>query len=297
MDNKGMSAIPGGLMMARERVLIASIARTCVISCLLLIYVLPASGQSLIGVTSCEQFRDWTELPGAKPYLASTIQGLVEPQIRHALAARSLQKGDVLHDEAAKAGSPEMNPSPKANPAISIERKVKDAQLTIRATAVTENALVEDDKFQVPPGGTVAWEVELSVYNMRASTGWRYWDARLEFGPELKVEAVDSPGAIEPVPRGGSPIEPTLTISRDENTRKTKVSWSWHSLENNTSSDFLKRARAAIRLRVRSSQESGYRQGSYVFCDNAAITYMTGAKRPKETTYELEPIVVSVTSL
>lgn len=278
-------------MMARERLLIASIARTCVISCLLLIYALPASGQSVIGVTSCERFRDRTELPGGKPYLASTTQGLVEPQIRHASDAQSLQKGDVLHDKAAKAGSPEMNPS------ITIERKVKDAQLTVRATAVTENILVEDDKFQVPPGEAVTWEVELSVYNMRASTGWRYWGARLEFGPELKVEAIDSPGAIEPVPRGGSPIEPTLTISRDENTRKTKVAWSWHSLENNTSSDFPKRARAAIRLRVRSSQESGYRQGSYVFCDNAAMAYMTGAKRPKETTYELEPIVVNVTSL
>lgn len=76
-----------------------------------------------------------------------------------------------------------------------------------------------------------------------------------------------------------------------------KVVWSWHSLEDNISSDFPKRAKVAIRLRVRSSQESGYRPGSYVFCDNAAITYMTGAKRPKETTYELAPIVVNVTSL
>jgi len=180
--------------------------------------------------------------------------------------------------------------------ATSLERKTKDAQLTVRATAVAENILVEDDKFQVPPGKTVAWEVELSVYNMRASTGWRYWHAALEFGPGLKVEAVAGPGAIDPVPRGGSPIEPALTIRRDENTQKTKVIWSWHSLENNTSSDFPKRSKARVVLKVYMS-ESGFKQGSHIFCDNAEITYMTGAKSPKEAVYKLAPIALNVTSL
>jgi len=59
--------------------------------------------------------------------------------------------------------------------ATSLERKTKDAQLTVRATAVAENILVEDDKFQVPPGKTVAWEVELSVYN---SEGRRFESCR-----------------------------------------------------------------------------------------------------------------------
>ncbi len=210
---------------------------------------------------------------------------------------RLMREADQFDKQAVKTGLPEIDTPAEIGSMITIERKVKDAQFTIRATAVTKNVLVKDDKFQVPPHEAIMWEVELSVYNMRASTGWRYWHAALEFGPELSVEAVDSPGVINPVPRGGSPTEPTLTIKRDESTRKTKVTWSWHSLDNDTSSDFPKRAKAGLRLGVYSSPESGYESGSFIFCDNAEITYMTGAKRPKETTYELSPIVVNVTSL
>lgn len=179
---------------------------------------------------------------------------------------------------------------------ITIERKVKDVQLTIRATSLTDNIFVEGDRFQVPQGEAVAWEVELAVYNMRAPTGWRYWEAILEFGPELLVEALDTHGVISPVPKGGSPTAPTLTIRSNENTRKTKVIWNWHSLMDDTSSDFPKRAEATVRLKVCSLPELGYEPGRYIFCDNVQITYMTGAKRPKETTYELEPIVIDVTS-
>ncbi len=209
---------------------------------------------------------------------------------------RLMPGADESHMQAVKAGLSEMNPRTETDFMATIERKVRDAQLTIRATGLSGNILVEDDKFQVPPGEAVAWEVELSVYNMRASTGWRYWYAALEFWSGLTVEAVDGPRAVDPVPQGGSPTEPRLTIRRDENTRKTKVIWSWSSLDNDTSSDFPKRAKAKVVLRVYSS-ESGFKQGNLILCDNAEITYMTGAKRPKETTYELGPIVVNVTSL
>lgn len=215
-----------------------------------------------------------------------------------ALGNRLIQEADVFDMQAVKAGSPEMNRSPEANPVATIERKTRDAQLTICVTRLSDSVLVDGDDFKVAEGeAAVTWEVELIAYNMRASTGWRYWNVALEFGPELSVEAVDSPGVINPLPRGGSPSEPTLTIKRDEITRKTKVTWSWHSLDNDTSSDFPKRAKAGLRLGVYSSPESGYELGSSIFCDNAKITYMTGAKRPKETTYELSPIVVNVTSL
>ncbi len=284
--------------MTRKGILIASIARVFLIFCMLVVYVyaLPASGQSLISVTSREQFRDGTELQRANAHVASAMRDSVKSKHSRALAGRLLADTGVLNRLAAEAGSPKVNPRTETGSMITIERKVKDAQLTIQATAVIENIRVEGDKFQVPPGDAVAWEIELSVYNMRASTGWRYWDATLEFGSELAVEAVDSPGTIDPVPEGGSPIEPRLTIMRDEKTRKTKVVWSWHSLEDNTSSDFPKRAKAKVVLRVY-SPESGFKQGIFVFCDNARITYMTGAKRPKETTYELESIVVNVTFL
>ena len=179
---------------------------------------------------------------------------------------------------------------------ITIERKMRDAQLTIRACSLTDNIVAEDDRFQVTQGDAVAWEVELAVYNMRASTGWRYWEAVLEFGPELSVEALDNSGIIVPIPEGGSPTKPTLLIRHNEDNRKTKVLWNWHSLKDDTSSDFPKRAEATVRLKVCSLPKSGYEPGRYIFCDNAQITYMTGAKRPKETTYELAPIVIDVKS-
>lgn len=209
---------------------------------------------------------------------------------------RLMPGADEFDLQAIKVDPLAMNSSPGADPEATIERKVRDAQLTVRATGLSGSIVVAGDEFCVPPGEAVAWEVELFVYNMRASTGWRYWDAALEFGSGFTVEAVDGPRAVDPVPQGGSPTEPTLTIRRDENTRKTKVIWSWSSLENDTSSDFPKRAKAKVVLRVYSS-ESGFKQGSFILCDNAEITYMTGAKRPKETTYELGPIVVNVTSL
>ncbi len=209
---------------------------------------------------------------------------------------RLMPGADESHMQAVKAGLSEMNPRTETDSMATIERKVRDAQLTIRATGLSGSIVVAGDEFRVPPGEAVAWEVELFVYNMRASTGWRYWHASLEFGSGLSVEAVDGSGAIDPVPQRGSPTEPTLTIRCDENTRKTKVIWSWSSLDNDTSSDFPKRAKAKVVLRVCSS-ESGFKQGSLILCDNAEITYMTGAKRPKETTYELGPIVVNVTFL
>jgi hypothetical protein len=299
MDNKGIGAILGGFLMTRKRILIALMARVLLTFCILVAcaYALPLPGQPFISASSLGQFPNETRLSAANGYVASDTQGLAGLRILGASAPRSVGKGDALDDGAVKAGSPEMNPSPEPNPATTIERKVRDAQLTILATVITVDSFVKEDRFQVPPGETVTWEVELVAYNMRASTGWRYWDARLEFGSELSVEAPDGPGTIDPIPEGGSPTESTLAIMRDEKTRKTKVAWSWHSLEDNTSSDFPKRAKATIRLRVCLSQESGYRQGSYIFCDNAVITYMTGAKRPKETTCELAPIVVNVTSL
>jgi hypothetical protein len=296
MDNKGIGAIPGGFVMTSKRTLVIPIAWAFLIVCILIVDAL-LPGQPSIGAASREQFRDGAELLTANPYVASTMRDFAESEVLRDSVSRSLEKGHGLRDGAAKSDFPEMNASPEVNPAVSIERKVKDAQLKMLATTVAGNILAKDDEFQVLPGDAVAWEVRLIVYNMRASTGWRYWDARLEFGPELSVEALDGPGTIDPIPEGGSSAEPTLAIMRDEKTRKAKVEWSWHSLEDNTSSDFPKRAQAEVRLRVCPLPESGYEPGIFVFCDNARITYMTGAKRPKETTYELEPIVVNVTSL
>ena len=276
-----------GLMSVRKRLLIVWMAWVFLISFVLLSHTLQVFGHPFGGAVLSAVSSERPDPP----------TGRTQAETMSQQSDRLMPGADEFHMQAVKAGSSETSPRTETDSMVSVERKVRDAQLTIQATALSENIIVEGDEFCVPPGEAVAWEVELSVYNMRASTGWRYWDACLEFGPELSVEAVDGPGAIDPVPQGGSPSEPTLTIRRDENTRKTKVVWSWHSLEDNISSDFPKRAKVAIRLRVRSSQESGYRPGSYVFCDNAAITYMTGAKRPKETTYELAPIVVNVTSL
>jgi hypothetical protein len=271
----------------RKRLLIVWMAWVFLISFVLLSHTLQVFGHPFGGAVLSAVSSERPDPPTGRTQAETMLQQ----------SDRLTPGADELDMHTVKAGSSETIRRTETDSMVSVERKVRDAQLTIQATALSGNILAEDDEFQVPPGEAIAWEVELITYNMRASTGWRYWDAHLEFGPELSVEAADDPEAIDPVPEGGSPTEPTLTIMRDEKTRKTKVVWSWHSLEDNTSSDFPKRARAAIRLIVRSSQESGYRQGTYVFCDNAAITYMTGAKRPKETTYELAPIVVNVTSL
>lgn len=179
----------------------------------------------------------------------------------------------------------------KASPIMAVERRPRDSQLTIWIIPITDNISVIDGDFQITSGETVGWEVKLFVYNLRASTGWRYWIASLEFGPELLVEAGNSPGTINPVPGGGSPVQPGLIIEHNGGTQKTEVVWDWHSLMDNTPSDFPKRAKAETTINICSC---GYEAGRFNLCDNAKITYMTGAKRPKEATYELDPIIINV---
>ncbi|MGB4721414.1 MAG: hypothetical protein WBH63_05755 [Bacillota bacterium] len=293
--------------MTGESVSIGAIAWIFVMSCVLAacIHMLPVSAELYINNTSRLQFPGQTELSQADLCTGSLIQDATDMPVclnptmklsKHGNAVNGANKGNALNDKEVKAGLDEEDSLSQSYPGATIRRKPRDAQLTIEATAITENILVREDEFQVAEGEMVIWEVELTTYNMRAPTGWRYWEVSLEFGPELLVEVLDELETIDPIPEGGSPTRPTLTIMRDENTRKTKVMWSWHSLEDDTPSDFPKRATAVARLRVSSSEESGFNKGRYAFCDNASIRYMTGAKRPTERTCELEPIMMNVIS-